>query len=351
MCTEAKLAGIARHSAPFADVEEIDRAVIAAASGIEGDYRGTHAEPDRQVIVVFAEQWRAVCEDVGEVLPWTSRRANLYVAGVENPRRPGVRIHVGAAELEVTGECEPCSRMDRRRDGLRAALTPAWRGGVACRVVRGGGIEVGQRIEVSTVDRPLPSPADVIRFWFESTPPEKRFTRDAGLDREISHRFGAARDRAFHGVHDDWANAADGALALLILLDQFSRNLFRSDRRAFAADGKAIGIAHRAIEAGLDAAQPVERRPYFYLPFMHSEELADQDRCVELFRSHLPSDHPGQFHAEQHRELIRRFGRFPYRNEALRASEYGRGGGVSRGRRLPALKGPSSPLPKRNDRD
>lgn len=160
------------------------------------------------------------------------------------------------------------------------------------------------------------TPEVVLAFWFDEVAPEQQFKKDPELDRTIAERFGAARDQGLAGALDDWPKDAQGALALIVLLDQFSRNLFRDDPRAFEADAKARGIAARAIDAGFDKQVTERQRPFFYLPFMHSEDLADQDRCIELFGG-LPDNKNGMHHAEQHREVIARFGRFPYRNQAL----------------------------------
>jgi MOSC domain-containing protein YiiM len=140
------LLGIARKSGKRAPMEEIDAAQASEAAGIEGDYRGKPG--DRQVTVLAREAWQAVCHELGEVLPWTLRRANLLVEGVNLPQRPGARLRVGGMLLEVTGECDPCTRMDEQRDGLTEALRPEWRGGVTCRVVEGGAISVGDPAEL-----------------------------------------------------------------------------------------------------------------------------------------------------------------------------------------------------------
>lgn len=116
------------------------------------------------------------------------------------------------------------------------------------------------------------------------------------------------------GDFDPWVRDADGALALLILLDQFPRNAFRGSARMFESDGQARGIARGAIESGFDKHVERDLRNFFYLPLMHSEDLADQDRAVELARE-LGGEELR--YAILHRDIIRRFGRFPHRNEAL----------------------------------
>lgn len=115
------------------------------AYGIEGDARG--AKNGRQITVLFREGWEAACSELGVVLPWTTRRANLFVEGVPIPPA-GARLRVGSSTLEVTQETQPCSLMEKAHRGLRAALAPDWRGGVCCRVVAGGTIRIGDEVRV-----------------------------------------------------------------------------------------------------------------------------------------------------------------------------------------------------------
>lgn len=145
------------------------------------------------------------------------------------------------------------------------------------------------------------------------------FTKDPAFDDEIRRRFADEVDMAATGKLDDLARHARGALALIILLDQLPRNLFRGTPRAFAADARAREIADRAVRAGFDRALSAVQRVFVYLPFEHCETLADQDRCAALFAD-LPA---ANWRAEaieagrRHREIIARFGRFPHRNEIL----------------------------------
>ena len=139
------LVGIARANRERAPMAETDRAEVTLDAGIIGDARGT--KPGRQVTILFREGWEAACRDLGVSLPWTTRRANLLVEGVPIPQE-GARLSVGALVLEVTDETKPCRVMEAAHAGLRKALTPEWRGGVTCRVVRGGTICVGDRVEV-----------------------------------------------------------------------------------------------------------------------------------------------------------------------------------------------------------
>jgi uncharacterized protein (DUF924 family) len=158
------------------------------------------------------------------------------------------------------------------------------------------------------------TPEDVLAFWLEAGP-DKWFKKDEAFDAAIRTRFLPAYEAAVDGRLASWEATADGALALVILLDQFSRNMFRGSPRTFAADPLALAIAKRAIARGLDEQLELPKRSFFYLPFMHSENLADQERCIDLCRRGGTEDNL-KF-AEQHADIIRRFGRFPHRNAVL----------------------------------
>lgn len=144
------LAGIARHARPKGPMEVIDRASITFAGGVEGDHRGAvKGNPyKRQVSLLEAGDWAAARDEVGHDLPWQERRANLLVDGLDLPQRAGVLIRVGTALLETTVETDPCERMDALAEGLRAALTPDWRGGVCAKVVEEGVIVVGDQVRI-----------------------------------------------------------------------------------------------------------------------------------------------------------------------------------------------------------
>lgn len=157
--------------------------------------------------------------------------------------------------------------------------------------------------------------AEILAFW-RNLGPGGWYAVDAEVDQAIRDRFGPAWEAARTGAHGDWGQTAEGALTYLILTDQFPRNMHRGDALAFATDGIALAAAGRAVDAGLDRTIGGAERQFFYLPFMHSEVLADQDRSVALFRSWEP-DGGNMRHAEAHRDVIRQFGRFPYRNAAL----------------------------------
>lgn len=159
-----------------------------------------------------------------------------------------------------------------------------------------------------------PSAADVVTFWVEAGP-EKWFTKDAAFDEAIRARFLTLYEKAAAGEREAWAHDPDGALALLLLLDQFPRNMFRGSPRAFATDELARAVAHGAISLGLDRLAPHHLRGFFYLPFEHSESLADQERSVELFEG--LGDGEMLKYAMIHRDVIAEFGRFPHRNAVL----------------------------------
>ena len=158
----------------------------------------------------------------------------------------------------------------------------------------------------------------VLRFWLETVGPERWYKTDAALDTEIREHFETLWRRAGDGALDRWMHCARGALALMILLDQFPRNMFRGTAAAYRTDAKALKVAKQAIARGHDKATPEPERQFFYLPLMHSEGLPDQERCVRLIKLGMPdTGAPNLEHARRHREVIRRFGRFPGRNRPL----------------------------------
>ena len=157
-------------------------------------------------------------------------------------------------------------------------------------------------------------PEDVTAFW-RGAGPKKWFVNDASFDREIATRFLGTHEAAASGRLSNWETTAEGALALLLLLDQFPRNMFRESARAFATDPLARGIADRALVHRFDAAVSSEERVFFRLPFEHSENLADQERSLALSRA--ANNGKADEWAEVHADIIRRFGRFPHRNAVL----------------------------------
>lgn len=144
------LRAIARRDRKRGPMQELSAAEVTEATGVGGDFRGKPG--NRQVTVLSADVWNAVCAELGVDLPWTTRRANLLVEGVDLPRQPGGIIEIGAVRLEVMLETDPCSRMDEQHPGLREALTPDWRGGVCCRVVAGGEVAVGDDVRLAAAE-------------------------------------------------------------------------------------------------------------------------------------------------------------------------------------------------------
>ena len=164
---------------------------------------------------------------------------------------------------------------------------------------------------------------DIVQFWFGNAPGERRkawFVKDPAFDAQISARFMPAYEAAAAGTLADWKNAARESLALIVLTDQFPRNMFRNSGRAFETDAMALATAKRVIDAGWDAKMlPVERM-FVYLPFEHSESMADQDRSCALFAplNAFPETSDAVEYSEKHRAIVKRCGRFPHRNAALR---------------------------------
>jgi len=159
------------------------------------------------------------------------------------------------------------------------------------------------------------TPNAILAFWLEAGP-KNWWGKDDAFDAEIAERFGDIHADAMAGRLDAWPLTANGALALIIVLDQFSRNLFRDDARAFAADHIALAMADAALAESFDHQVENALRAFFYLPFMHSERLADQERCVALFETLAGAEENLKF-AIIHRDVIARFGRFPHRNAVL----------------------------------
>ena len=168
-------------------------------------------------------------------------------------------------------------------------------------------------------------PDDVLDFWFGRTGEggyggfrEQWFRKDAAFDEEIRERFLGLYEEAASGEHDDWRENARGAVALVIVLDQFPRNMFRDDPRTYATDEKARETARHAVERALDRELHPLERWFLYIPFMHSENMEDQDLSLDLFRrlGKVGEADPVPY-AEGHRDIIARFGRFPHRNAVL----------------------------------
>ncbi|PHP64715.1 hypothetical protein CSC94_22840 [Zhengella mangrovi] len=168
---------------------------------------------------------------------------------------------------------------------------------------------------MDTIALPTSWKTDVLHFWFDELTPEDWFNGSDTLDGTITRRFREIHDQVAHQPPDDVWHEADSALAAIIVLDQFPRNMFRRQARAFATDTLAAQITHNAVDKGLDRSLDDDRKQFLYMPLMHSERLDDQERCVSLFEA-LGREKNLEF-AREHRDVIARFGRFPHRNEAL----------------------------------
>jgi len=177
-------------------------------------------------------------------------------------------------------------------------------------------------VVVAGEPRPL---QEILEFWFGDRARPLWFEKDGDFDAEIRQRFEATHQAALAGRLESWEGAAESCLALVVLLDQFSRNMYRGSAKAFAADARARAVADRAIARGFDRQFALDRRQFFYLPFEHGEALADQRRSVALFRA-LAEEQTGAArdravemlkYVDRHMEIIERFGRFPHRNLAL----------------------------------
>jgi uncharacterized protein (DUF924 family) len=165
----------------------------------------------------------------------------------------------------------------------------------------------------TTIETPTAEAVAVVDFWREAGP-DRWFAKDPAFDRTFCDRFLVLHDAATRGQLSSWAHTPTGSLALLLLLDQFPRNSFRGTRRMYATDPLARDIAAGAIEAGHDQAVEAPVRLFFYLPFGHSEDLADQEKSVALTRR---LGEPYLAHALGHHDIVHRFGRFPHRNPIL----------------------------------
>lgn len=161
---------------------------------------------------------------------------------------------------------------------------------------------------------PEVTPEQVIAFWKEAGT-ARWFKKDSAFDEEIRTRFLATHEAAAAGKLTAWEKSATGALAMMLLLDQFPRNMFRDSGRAFATDPQALALAKRAIGRGFDVLVEPQMRAFFYLPFMHAEDLTEQNRGITLYRT--AGDTDGEKWAQMHADIIRKFGRFPHRNTVL----------------------------------
>ena len=216
----------------------------------------------------------------------------------------------------------------------------AWRGEADFRALLGGDPEIAERLDAAALDSlfdperhfrrvdalfrrvfgdsPAATAEDVLAFWFDEAGPERWFAKNPAFDALAADRLGAASERAAAGGYAEWREDPRGCLALILLLDQIPRNVHRGGARAFAADPLAREAAAHALERGFDRDPGFSDswRQFFYLPYQHSEDMADQDRAVALATERLANPAAAGY-AERHRDAIRRFGRFPGRNAAL----------------------------------
>jgi uncharacterized protein (DUF924 family) len=156
-------------------------------------------------------------------------------------------------------------------------------------------------------------PSIILNFWFSKENNTKWFIKSEDFDSLIIKKFSTIYNKAAHGNLESWEETSDGILALIIILDQFPRNMFRTSTQSFATDAKALTLAKGAIAKGMDKELAAEQQRFLYMPFMHSENLKDQDISVALFAK----DKMSYNYAVRHREIIQKFGRFPHRNNLL----------------------------------
>lgn len=169
----------------------------------------------------------------------------------------------------------------------------------------------------SPPETPATTPADVIGFWFKTLTPKEWYANDPAVDAKVEKTLRPLTDDALSGRLSDWTGTAEGALALIILLDQGPRNIWRGTPRAFAGDAAALALARRMVETGQDLEIAQNRRSLVYHPFQHAEDLAAQEEGVVLCAERLPPADTTAHHARRHRDVIAQFGRFPHRNAVL----------------------------------
>jgi uncharacterized protein (DUF924 family) len=163
----------------------------------------------------------------------------------------------------------------------------------------------------------MPRTEAILDFWLKEVGPKGWYAGGAELDAKVSRQFRADWDTVLDDGPEQWQGGPRQVLAYIILTDQFPRNMFRDDPRAYSTDELARKAGQRAIQLGWDERIEPPERQFFYLPLMHSEAIADQDRCVRLFLTRMEGAADSLLHARAHRAVIRRFGRFPHRNAAL----------------------------------
>lgn len=163
----------------------------------------------------------------------------------------------------------------------------------------------------------MSDPVEVLDFWLGEVGPEGWYAGGEALDAECRLRFGDLWQAAHEGGLEHWVEGAAGTLAYLVICDQLARNIHRGRAEAFATDARARAAARKAVAAGWDLEAPEPERQFFYMPFEHSEDAADQALAVQLLTERLGSDPEMALHARAHQAIIARFGRFPFRNAAL----------------------------------
>ena len=164
----------------------------------------------------------------------------------------------------------------------------------------------------------MDAPDDVLSFWLDDVGESGWYDTSPELDQKVRDKFETAWLEAREGRYGLWLTYPSGTLAYILLMDQFPRNMYREDERAFASDKHALAAAKAAIHRKWDMRIDEPARQFFYLPLMHSENLCDQDRCIRLICERMPKyGDDNLLHARAHREIIRMFGRFPHRNKAL----------------------------------
>lgn len=177
---------------------------------------------------------------------------------------------------------------------------------------------IGLNLAIPFGGRKVKVVEDILTFWLDEVGPRGWYTGSQDLDDTIRQKFEVEWQKAMAGNCGLWLTNAQGALAFIILTDQFSRNMFRDDPRAFAADKSARAAAKIAVDRKWDMKISEPARQFFYMPLMHSEIQSDQDRAIRLIHARMPESGASTLaHAKVHRDIIRKFGRFPYRNEAL----------------------------------
>ncbi len=159
------------------------------------------------------------------------------------------------------------------------------------------------------------NPAEIINFWYSDSMRTRWFASTPDLDKEIRERYEQVWMRAARGEYDDWKDTPEGSLALAIVLDQFPLNMFRGEAKSFQTEGQAIEVALSAIRRGFDERLEKDRLPFLIMPLMHSENLEHQELAVRWYKKHGLQDNL-RF-AEHHREIVRKYGRFPHRNPIL----------------------------------